>query len=409
MGNCAVRRWVLPQVSRDDAAEAKVYTLQGPLVRNRHGVPIGSDYWKRMAYHWQETAMTQFRLPSAHFWLFGMLGVLVVGLGLPVADAYYSNGAQLSAHTAFLPCAGNSCASAHEDQLRWPPPCLESPNVIQVEPDDSTTLLRLENEQDYIIEMPDVPITRGLAIRGGRNIVMIGGEIAIPWQGDYASIESRTGLQILQSTGTVHIEGLLLHGDDISEGIQIAAPSATVQLENVGIFGIHARDEVGFSDNHPDLIQTYGGVNELRVDKLTGSSDYQGLFFKAEGRAMGSVYLSRVNVIGLPTARYLIWFEPYLGSGNVFLWGVWVNEPATSTEGFSHAVWPDPNGKYPTQARVSTTFSGKQIASWPSAMKPQVNGLVMEGSPPDGNFVNPNDVGVGYRSPGYQEYMVCNP
>jgi hypothetical protein len=353
--------------------------------------------------------MAQFRLPTVNSWLFSILCVLGVGLGLPAANTSYSNDTALNAPTFFLPCTGNSCASDHEDQLKWPPPCLESPNVIQVEPDDNTTVLRLEANQDYIIEMPDVPITRGLALQGGRNIVMIGGEISIPMLGDYPSIESRTGLRILQSTGTVHIEGLLIHGDDISEGIQIAAPAAIVQLQNVGIFGIHARDEVNFSDNNPDLIQTYGGVKELRVDKFTGSTDYQGLFFRADGRAMGSVYLSRVNIIGLPTARHLIWFEPYSGSGDVFLWGVWVDVPATSTEGLNSAVWPDPNGKYPTQARVSTTFSGKQIASWPSAMTPQVNGLVMEGLPPDGDFVGPNDVGVGYMSPGYQDMIACNP
>lgn len=93
---------------------------------------------------------------------------------------------------------------------------------------------------------------------GGRNIVIIGGEIVIPWQGENPDIPSRTMLKLKASTGIVHIEGLLGRGDDISEGIQIAAPDAIVQIQNVRIEGIHARDQVEFTDNHPDIIQTWG-------------------------------------------------------------------------------------------------------------------------------------------------------
>ena len=45
----------------------------------------------------------------------------------------------------------------------------------------------------------------------------------------------RWTLYLRDQTGTVHIEGLLIYGSDLSEGIQINAPQATVQIVNVRV------------------------------------------------------------------------------------------------------------------------------------------------------------------------------
>jgi hypothetical protein len=283
--------------------------------------------------------------------------------------------------------------AARDELLRWQPPRLEAPRLVRVgtEPDAVT----LEPGVDYVIELPDRPLTRGLNVSGGRNVVIIGGEIAIPWQGPAPSIASRRALHITHATGVVHVEGLLLHGDDISEGIQINAPEAIVQIQNVGVYGIHARDQVGFSDNHPDLIQSYGNAREIRVDRFTGSTDYQGFFFQPDfhGPHHGPVALSRVNIAGEPTSRYLLWFAP---GAAATLEDVWLDVPAEREGGLGRAVWPDDAGRE-VSARVDR---GERLAaSWTSST---ITGRVYGGRPPDGDFVRPEDVGIGYRSPGYQ-------
>jgi hypothetical protein len=141
----------------------------------------------------------------------------------------------------------------------------------------------------------------GIVISGGRNVVLIGGHITIPWAGPEASAADRRGLFLRWQTGTVHVEGLLIdnEGGDLSEGIQINAPRARVQLVNLRVEGVHARDPVDFTDNHPDLVQPWGGAGELRIWGFTGSSAYQGIFLKADQNELGRVILDRVNLVGL--------------------------------------------------------------------------------------------------------------
>jgi hypothetical protein len=265
--------------------------------------------------------------------------------------------------------------------------------------------LELDPNTDYLIVLPEQPLTRGINFRGGRNVVIMGGEIAIPHQGPAPSIASRRALHATHVTGVLHIEGVLMHGDDISEGIQINAPRAIVQIQNVGIFGIRARDQVGFSDNHPDLVQSYGNAREIRIDRFTGSTDYQGLFFQADfhGPAHGPVQLRRVNIVGEPTARYLLWFAPRPGSGDVHLEDVWLDVPRERDGGLGRAVWPDAGADGAQRARVEAT-AGAETAAWPGATTPRIVGTVRAGRPPGGDFVRAEAIGIGYLSPGYERH-----
>ena len=282
-------------------------------------------------------------------------------------------------------------------KLTWSPPKLSNPRVVKIAAAPTQNVIRLDLNTDYVIEMPSAPVTRGLALVGGRNVVLVGGEIAIPWQGSGASIASRTGLKIKNATGTVHIEGLLIRGADLSEGIQIDAPEAVVQLQNVGIFNIHARDQVNFSDNHPDLIQTYGNVKTLRIDCFTGSTDYQGFFFAADyNGAHGPVDLRRVNIIATPTARQLLWLKPQAAAGNVTLDQVYLDSTGTRKRNIGEAVYPNIWSPAPNRAQISNNS-----VTWPLEMQPRVSGSAVSGRPPKGDFVSPKAVGTGYRSPGY--------
>lgn len=182
------------------------------------------------------------------------------------------------------------------------------PRVVRVRAGGGT--IRLAPRHDYRIVLGE-PLREvgGLRIVGGRNVVLVGGHITIPRAGPGASAGDRRGLLISGQTGTVHVEGLLIDNDggDLSEGIDIAAPRAVVQIQNTRVAGIHARDGKRFTDNHPDVIQTFGGVRELRVNRLTGTTTYQGLFLRGDSGPVGRVELSKVNIVGFPTARYLLW------------------------------------------------------------------------------------------------------
>jgi hypothetical protein len=274
--------------------------------------------------------------------------------------------------------------------LTWAPPELHEPTTITIGALGS--IPALDRGRDYILIMPATPRGEGVVINGGRNVVLLGGEIAIDDQGTTPTINARRGLYIANSTGVVHVEGLLIHGTDLSEGIQINAPQAIVQLQNVAVRNVHARDQVGFTDNHPDVIQTWGSVRELRVDGFTGETDYQGIFFKADYNGPhGAVHLRRVNMRAMPTTRYQVWMDDRGGRyPSVTFDDVWV-EPRPGGR-FEKSIWPDVD--HPRHAPVIEDGT----ASWPSL---EVEGSVHEGVPPEGDFVPVTSVGLGYTSPGY--------
>jgi len=237
------------------------------------------------------------------------------------------------------------------------------------------SFLELQAGRDYIIEMPDygLEVSGGLWINGGRNVVLISGAIGIRDQGIAPTAESRRGLYLKGQTGVVHVEGVQFYGEDLSEGIQINAPRATVQLQNIRIEEIRARDQVNFSDNHPDLVQPWGGVRELRVDGLTGTTDLQGFFLRSDVQdsPIGSVTLRRVNVIGRRTHGYLFVAPDGL---QVDVEDVWARSEN-----------PDKTWEY--------TFSPRPRQSPWSAVK--------RGTPPGGDFVPRGFAGPHYESPGY--------
>jgi hypothetical protein len=235
-------------------------------------------------------------------------------------------------------------------------------------------VLRLDRARDYRLVFPSTPVTGAVVVDGGHNVVIVGGEIRLGWQGAGASIDSRRGLYLANQTGTVHVEGLLIDGSDLSEGIDLSEPlGAIVQIENVRVDRIHARDEKAWSDNHPDLLQTWAGPAELRVDRFTGSTDYQALFLapmeygsQPPPRAMD---VRHVNVSATTTCWcILMWVTPGMRLTPTDVWlqpNPWVD--------LAHSLWPTP-------------------AAWLG---------VRAGVPPGGDFVPVGVAGAAYRSPGY--------
>src|SRR6266536_3000773 len=164
--------------------------------------------------------------------------------------------------------------------LTWAPPLLTNPVTYRVS--GTPTVITAAAGQDSVVRFAG-PVNKRLILPGGRDRVMAGGEINIdrPWE----KSDDRNAILVKDATGVVHIEGVFMHGIYINDGIKACAPDAVFQIENnriVNLLGTQA----GY---HADVIQPYCGLKELRVDGLTGYSQFQGLMFKTDS-ATGREY-----------------------------------------------------------------------------------------------------------------------
>ena len=287
-------------------------------------------------------------------------------------------------------------------QLSWRPPALTSPINLVI--DDATAMpLYLDSVKDYVIKLGHRTKTHGVVISGGRNIVMIGGRISIPYAGESPSIEARRGLYLERNSGTVHIEGLLIDGPDLSEGIQIAAPAAIVQLQNVRVIGVHARDQVNFSDNHPDCLQPWGGVQKILIDRMTCTTDTHGMYFDSNdarrlGGPIGYSDIRRYNI--KRTLKSPHWaFQRVTADGDqpMTLTDVYV-EPESTTSLYNSVGSESWRSGVYNFLPASISADGA-TASWPQDTA--LTGAIKKGPPPAGDFAPAGLSGTSYVSPGY--------
>ncbi len=285
--------------------------------------------------------------------------------------------------------------------LRWAPPHLENPITLQLEQGISKTNLKVD--RDYILKLPKEKKVGGVVIVGGRNVVIQGGHITVP--PGATSHEEQRAIRISKSVGTVHIEGVLIDNsagpDSDFDGIVIDAPEATVQLENmriVGLTGSHA----GF---HADILQPWGGVKELRVDRITGTSNYQGFQIPADKGAIGSATLQNINLGYVPRDEgkigFLLWLTTGAKSCNSYpmtLSNFYLD--ARPGQEIGESAWPPPSRDTLECAGIQ---DGDQV-SWP---KLPVKGFIKQGPPPTGDFVPAGVAGLKYNSPGYTKSEVA--
>ena len=289
-------------------------------------------------------------------------------------------------------------------KLSWAPPTLTNPITINVP--DTQWLVSMDKTKDYIVKIghhrPCAAAgsnRAGLWLEGGRNVVVIGGRISIPCE---STGYGRAALKIRQATGTVHIEGLHIDnsGGYLTDGIAIAAPQATVQLQNLRVGPVWE-----WTTAHPDLVQVQGGVKQLRIDGLSGTTTYQGIFLKNEACTndscrTGPTDLRRINIhtlsgLGRYTPNTVFWQQTK--DIPVSLSDVYVDRGGTS-RGLGAIVHPSTSyvwdGDLTRRARLDKT-----TVYWPSS---NITGTVRDGNPSAGDFVPSGVAGQGYVSPGYR-------
>ncbi|MDX6548172.1 MAG: hypothetical protein QOG33_1722 [Gaiellales bacterium] len=194
-------------------------------------------------------------------------------------------GIGLSTAGAATPAVGTS----------WPRPPLSNPIVIRLHVGADS--LHLNDSRDYALRMPPVKKLGPLVITGGRNVRIVGGLMSTKIKGPNIVIMDNAGTHVGR---IVHIEGVTINGSSRvpSDGIMIKAPKTIVQLENDRIVGLWGT----LSGYHADVVQPGGGVKELRIDGLTGSSHYNNFYFRRETNplkpAIGRVIIRNANMFG---------------------------------------------------------------------------------------------------------------
>lgn len=279
-----------------------------------------------------------------------------------------------------LLCGLAACApgTASAATLRWPKPTLSNPTTVQL--GTGYTHTTLDTARDYIVKLPPTRKNGGTWIEGGRNIVIVGGSVTIPSSVTEATTAKRAAIYIKGATGTVHIQGVLIDGAGGAQmdGIDVAAPQATVQLQYDRVVNVRG----GQNSWHGDVVQPWGGVRALRIDHFTGSSNFDGLFLNPTYGSIGSVTISNTNMVATTT--------PTLDGGGAMLWTN--NDPSVCTK------YPVSLSNVWIQPRPGWSLAG---AVWPHQLAtngacPGVTGYVTKGIPSSGSFVPDGSVGLGY-------------
>jgi len=314
----------------------------------------------------------------------------------------------------------NTTAAAPPATLRWAPPVLTNPTTIAL--NDGYSKLALNPTKDYILKMPPSVKRGGVSVMGGRNVVIIGGHVQLPAEqraddgrlircddqkncDDGGCSTSATpptswdyhqycrAFYFAKTTGTVHIEGVLIDGRRTKQdAFAINAPAATVQIQNVRVEGLYG-DEATW---HADVIQPWGGVKALRVDRLTAETAFQGLQIAPDPRgnpSIGMITLARTNISGSGNWKIMASYGCTFARRLVFM-ELYVQPGPGRTLGTT--IWPRATSDQACRAMVR---NGTE-AVWPAAA---MQGVVRLGPPPGGDFVRAGVAGTTYQSPGYQE------
>ena len=250
----------------------------------------------------------------------------------------------------------------------WGEPALVNPITINVTP---ATNLALPQNQDYILQCPTgtMVLTDTFKVWGGHNVVLQNCNFELSISGWAGKFENQSG--------TLWIHDVHFGGVDLTGGLQLQEPGATVVMRDVLFDTVYG----SYSTNHAELIQTWSGPARLLIDGLSGATTYQGLFLLpnqfnySTGPAPTVFDLRNINIDDTQGA-YALWLgyvhgAPSLnqaaGIATFNVAHVFVNpNPARTWTGWW--LWPKPSSGDPTWNGVSAGVpaSGSYVTATPN-------------------------------------------
>jgi hypothetical protein len=172
---------------------------------------------------------------------------------------------QPSPTPAPVPPSAPSGGSASNSASAWDEPTLVNPTVITLSATNYN--LALPQNKDYILQCPNGPIDlpATLSVWGGHNMVIQHCDFEV----------NHNWVAYLHNTaGTLWVHDVHFGGTDLTGGVQIQEPGATVVMRDVLFDTVYG----SYATNHAELIQTWSGPSRFLIDGLTGATTYQGLF-----------------------------------------------------------------------------------------------------------------------------------
>jgi hypothetical protein len=168
--------------------------------------------------------------------------------------------------------------------LTWAPPDTTGYTTRTIT-DSATTFIGLDDNVNYVIDQR-VPLTRRVTMRGGKNVVWVGGEWNIATTVNGPTSLGREALAVLDSADPVkraanagriiHLEGIWVHGYYAAGDVHLSCPTAVVRRQNCRTEqGMWAKNRTP-DPQHPDTFQPYGGVARYDEDRCTDVITYQG-------------------------------------------------------------------------------------------------------------------------------------
>jgi len=314
-----------------------------------------------------------------------------------------------------------------DEKLTWAPPTAGSGGVAIVTFDlnnatRSSGTLGSGAGRDLVINQTEILTGVPTQITGWRHIIWIGGEINVTSGSDL------TGIAVRNITGTVHLEGVYIHGSAIADCFVMRSAESsqgmTVQIENC----YFQNNDIG--GEHADNTQfQQAKVNAFRIDKCTFYSELQGTFMRVGGSAVDyakNVDFRRLNFRG--PGNNMFW-QNWEGSSStptlkkiipVTLDDVWIDMTGSSRPNVARRVVPDSlffdgfssgsrRGAF-LDSDVTSDFvywsDGSQVvpvgaSAGQMSLDCGITGFIRAGIPPGGDFCPTSTPGIAYVSPGY--------
>lgn len=178
---------------------------------------------------------------------------------------------------------GNKSGPSDNGKLRFRPPTLIDPLTIKLKDTPTGRRAMMDPTRDYFVDGRGVLGQQdfGIELNGGRNVIAIGLE-------QYFATDAANDNNIRRSLyvkgnpaqtvkRTIHIEGFKSSGfhREICDIDDQGEPGITVQVCNWDIPDPVLGTQAG---NHSDIIQSWRGPTNLRIDRLYAKYAYQGFF-----------------------------------------------------------------------------------------------------------------------------------